>query len=445
MYLFVKENYQRWWDEDAKPAGSRKAHKAVPYLRLSGPGSVFETLFLRGIGGADISLFLQVADDMISHKFHQCDVERAGRHMSLIKTDLRTRLGHQMYANLVFLSFNLPYLHEIDFDVLVAAWLAAGHHGAVFHDKRMRSEGQGRFLTNHYKRKSTSFLLKKGSAFLPTTASDLDFLRKLHQEHLELDRQKRPRKRQQTRHAEEERKQEGDEKGGNEEEDTSNGGGDDEQLPEHEQSGTEEDGIGDSDNNGTLNRSPEQEANEEDVGGDDGSADDGKQTDAPPLPSPCHPPPPPPPPTPPPPPRQTSSPPPPQTTTNTNTHLPPPYVRVAAESEQEEAAPLKGTVRVCNNHRGHYVCFMDEDGAKARYQIGTPKKGEVPYVYAFSDDEDFGAVGELVLKAVGDGKYRLIEDGDDRSSTPVSAEDGSRVAAALKALCENSATEFLCA
>ena len=44
----------------------------------------------------------------------QCDTERVGSVMNLVKTKKRTNLGHYTFAALVFLAFNLPWLHEMD-------------------------------------------------------------------------------------------------------------------------------------------------------------------------------------------------------------------------------------------------------------------------------------------------------------------------------------------
>jgi len=88
--------------------------------------------------------------------------------MQLIKTKLRTSLADQTFKSLVFLSFNLPHLHEIDVDILVNAWKAAGHKLPITREdadsivlRRMRSE------------ESQTFFLKKGSRFHP---SNFNFL-----------------------------------------------------------------------------------------------------------------------------------------------------------------------------------------------------------------------------------------------------------------------------
>ena len=71
--------------------------------------------------------YLHIADYMIAYDAKAADVERVGSHMQLIKTKLRTRLADLTFKALLFLSFNLPLLHDIDIDLLVEAWKAAGH------------------------------------------------------------------------------------------------------------------------------------------------------------------------------------------------------------------------------------------------------------------------------------------------------------------------------
>ena len=83
-----------------------------------------ETLFYSSGG---IGEYLHIADYMIAYDVKATDVERVGSHMQLIKTKLRTRLADLTFKALLFLSFNLPLLHDIDIDLLVEAWKAAGH------------------------------------------------------------------------------------------------------------------------------------------------------------------------------------------------------------------------------------------------------------------------------------------------------------------------------
>ena len=64
---------------------------------------------------------------MICRSVTQCDTERVGGNMNLIKTKKRTQLGDKVYSDVVFLSFNLGWLHETDVKLLVTAWKESGH------------------------------------------------------------------------------------------------------------------------------------------------------------------------------------------------------------------------------------------------------------------------------------------------------------------------------
>ena len=131
---FVHEHYGHFYDADAAPdnwSAKRKAkHRPNPHLRISGKNSIMEALFTNETlfySSGGIGEYLHIADYMIAYDVKAADVERVGSHMQLIKTKLRTRLADLTFKALLFLSFNLPLLHDIDIDLLVEAWKAAGH------------------------------------------------------------------------------------------------------------------------------------------------------------------------------------------------------------------------------------------------------------------------------------------------------------------------------
>ena len=173
--LWVKERYDRFYDKDeADPSWTKKrrdAHVPKPHIRISGPDSIMEALFATpGVVGVYIEQYLHVSDYMIALDIKTADVERVGSHMQLIKTKLRTSLHDSTFAALVFLSFNLPHLHEIDLDVLIKAWKKAGHMLPI-----NRNDAESRVLRRLKSASSATFFLKKGSPFLPT---DFEFLKK---------------------------------------------------------------------------------------------------------------------------------------------------------------------------------------------------------------------------------------------------------------------------
>ena len=95
--------------------------------------------------------------------------KRVGSHMQLVNTKLRTSLHDSTFAALVFLSFNLPHLHEIDFDVLIAAWKKAGHRLPI-----NKNDAESRVLRRLKSASTSTYFLNMGSPFLPT---DFDFLK----------------------------------------------------------------------------------------------------------------------------------------------------------------------------------------------------------------------------------------------------------------------------
>ena len=97
-------------------------------LVLTGEGSVFEELFSRfGVYRKSIPLFLHVADYMIALTWQSCCGERAGSHINLTKTKGCTGLVDETFDALVFNTFNMPHLHEMDFAAFVKRWSDEGH------------------------------------------------------------------------------------------------------------------------------------------------------------------------------------------------------------------------------------------------------------------------------------------------------------------------------
>ena len=122
--LYVRENQERFThfkDENDESKGR--------VLVLTGEGSVFEELFSRSdVYSKPIPLFLHVADYMIAFMWQSCCGERAGSHINLTKTKERTGLGDETFDSLVFNTFNMPHLHEMDFfAAFVKRWSDEGH------------------------------------------------------------------------------------------------------------------------------------------------------------------------------------------------------------------------------------------------------------------------------------------------------------------------------
>ena len=156
---YVRENKELFLDKD----------KAK--LRITGPGSIFEALFT-GNGPSDIQAYLQIADESIATRVNQSDTERLGNVMAAIKTKKRNHLGPDAYAALVRLGFNLPFAHEIDYELLFEAWKRSKHAMPV-----NRNDSPSQVLSRLKERKTAPFLLHKLSDLREIDLTQLPRLR----------------------------------------------------------------------------------------------------------------------------------------------------------------------------------------------------------------------------------------------------------------------------
>jgi len=120
--LYVRENIEQFMfrvDENDPTKGSA--------MRICGKGSVMEALFTRkSIGSNPIPDFLHIADYMISFMWQSCCGERAGSHINAVKTKGRTLLGDDTFNDAIWLTYNLPPLHLVDYGRFVRAWKKEG-------------------------------------------------------------------------------------------------------------------------------------------------------------------------------------------------------------------------------------------------------------------------------------------------------------------------------
>ena len=72
-------------------------------------------------------IFLRVADYMTSFKRKSCCGERAGSYIDLTKTKSRTGPRADTFYSLIFNSFNIPCLNEMDFAAFVKLLAKKGH------------------------------------------------------------------------------------------------------------------------------------------------------------------------------------------------------------------------------------------------------------------------------------------------------------------------------
>ena len=63
---------------------------------------------------------------MISFMWQSCCGERAGSHINAVKTKGRTLLGDDTFNDCIWLTYNLPPLHLVDYDRFVKAWKKDG-------------------------------------------------------------------------------------------------------------------------------------------------------------------------------------------------------------------------------------------------------------------------------------------------------------------------------
>ena len=80
----------------------------------------------KSIGSNPIPDFLHIADYMISFMWQSCCGERAGSHINAVKTKGRTLLGDDTFNDAIWLTYNLPPLHLVDYGRFVRAWKKEG-------------------------------------------------------------------------------------------------------------------------------------------------------------------------------------------------------------------------------------------------------------------------------------------------------------------------------
>ena len=71
--------------------------------------------------------YFHIADYMITYMFNQSCTERAGKNMNATKSPERRSLGDVAFQYLVWLSFNAPPTHQIDFRAMVFHWQENKH------------------------------------------------------------------------------------------------------------------------------------------------------------------------------------------------------------------------------------------------------------------------------------------------------------------------------
>ena len=107
-------------------------------------------------------MFFYVADYMISFMW-QCGCgERAGSHINITKLKRRSGLNGDTFNSLIFNTFNMPHLHEMDFTAFVKRWADEGQKWEP--QKFMNGDREGlssKILRRHFEQKTNTFPFKK--------------------------------------------------------------------------------------------------------------------------------------------------------------------------------------------------------------------------------------------------------------------------------------------
>ena len=137
-------------------------HSKGKALKLTGEGSIFVELFSRSnVCLQPIPLFLHAADYMISFMWQSCNAERAGSHMNRTKTLERSGILDDLFDSLMFCTYNMPNIHEIDCEALMREWESEGHKLGTFKGVDGDSaESSSKVIKRMLAEKSPTFLFK---------------------------------------------------------------------------------------------------------------------------------------------------------------------------------------------------------------------------------------------------------------------------------------------
>lgn len=78
--------------------------------------------------------------------------------MTLTKTDLRASLGDLNFAMLVWLTFNAPMLHQMDYSRFVQEWYKNGHLSAMFKSNTVDALSDSKVLSRMKQARKVTFL-----------------------------------------------------------------------------------------------------------------------------------------------------------------------------------------------------------------------------------------------------------------------------------------------
>jgi len=133
MRIFIAENWDRWVKKTTTMTDAGEEEE----VRKFDLAALYETIFSEHVlpSPTPPHQFLEVLDYSIAFRFTQCDTERLGRTMNLMKTSARASLGDEHFEQSVFIAYNAPRTHDINITKLVLEW-EKKHHLALQKDSR---------------------------------------------------------------------------------------------------------------------------------------------------------------------------------------------------------------------------------------------------------------------------------------------------------------------
>ena len=96
---------------------------------------------------------------MIAFMFQSCNGERAASHINLVKSKGRVLLADETFDAIVYNTFNMPGLHEINFEPIIDKWIKAGRTTGTL--KGFDDDSQdSKVIRWHLDEKTATFLYK---------------------------------------------------------------------------------------------------------------------------------------------------------------------------------------------------------------------------------------------------------------------------------------------
>ena len=102
---------------------------------------------------------------MISYSWQSCCGERAGSYINQIKTAARAVLDPDTLDFLAYNAFNMPSLHEMDFNCVIKQWSEDGKLSGVLKSDSDRSSADSKVIQRHLNSVKSTFLFTERSPY----------------------------------------------------------------------------------------------------------------------------------------------------------------------------------------------------------------------------------------------------------------------------------------